>query len=97
MRPPMPEIKTNINPILAHTLVVSFHNKNESISVLKLPNKKNAVRKDLCLPNAYSLIIRQLGLNSGLRKCNTNKQSNESTPLAIINLASVIIFYCFGD
>ena len=58
---------------------------------LMLPKKKKKVSTFLCFPKAYSLIIRQLGLNSGLRKCNTNKQISDSTELAIINLASVII------
>ena len=66
-----------------------------SIIVLIAVRTKKPVRTALYFPIAYSLIMRQLGSYSGLRKCNTNKQSSDSAPLPIITFANVLIILSF--
>lgn len=92
---PNPEITSNTTPIVAQVVVTTFQSNAESNNELNPHRRKKEVINHLCLPSAYSLIIRQLGLYSGLTKCRMNKDKSESAPLAIVNVASIFIVLNF--
>ena len=46
----------------------------------------------LCRPSAYSLIMRQLGRNSGLTTCRASRQSSDNPPVRITSCASIALF-----
>ena len=72
------------------------HKNKERRIELKPQVTKNVVRMPLYLPRAYSLIMRQLGLNSGLTKCKINKQSNENVANVIVRSDRVLIVIIFS-
>jgi hypothetical protein len=55
--------------------------------------RKKEVINHLCLPIAYSLIIRQLGLNSGLTKCSISRQSKDKAAQLIVKRANALILF----
>lgn len=61
--------------MVAQAPLTILYNTIDSSMELAPQNKKNAVINHLYLPSVYSLTMRQLGLYSGLVKCNTNRQS----------------------
>jgi hypothetical protein len=83
---PIPETNSTITPVVPHGEVTLAYNKTESKMELNPQVMKKVVRIPLCLPNAYSLIILQLGLNSGLTKCKINKQSNDKEAKAMVRI-----------
>ena len=71
--------------------VTLFHNSRERNKELIPQQKKKAVRSHLYFPIAYSLIMRQLGLNSGLTKCKINKQINEIEAEMIVIIDKILM------
>ena len=95
--PPIEEINRRITPTVPQGDITLLH-KNTERRIELIPQViKNVVRMPLCLPSAYSLIMRQLGLNSGLTKCKINKQSKENDASVIVRRDSVFIVIFFLD
>ena len=85
------ERQINSTPNIAHLVVTIFQSKRMMKNELAPQKTKNKVISHLWFPNAYSLIIRQLGSNSGLIKCNINKHSSEIAAHAIVSFAKFIL------
>jgi hypothetical protein len=90
---PMEEMNNRITPIVPHTVFTLFHNNSERKMELNPQQRKKEVTSHLCLPIAYSLIIRQLGLNSGLRKCRNTKESNDKLAKEIVRIDREFIYF----
>lgn len=89
--PPIEEINRRMTPTVPQGDVTLLHKNTERRMELRPQVMKNVVRMPLCLPRAYSLIIRQLGLNSGLTKCKVVRHSKENDARQIVNIVSEFI------
>ena len=90
---PTEEMNSRITPTVPHTVLTLLHNRSERKIELNPQQTKKEVINHLCLPIAYSLIIRQLGLYSGLTKCSISRQSNDKAAQLIVKRANTLILF----
>src|SRR5688500_17087612 len=90
---PIPDMNSNAVPKYPHNPLTICTSAKASNIELAPHMKKNAISSHSYVPNAYSLTIRQLGLNSGLVKCSANKLSKDVMPAMIDKRARIFMAY----